>query len=141
MGTQWGGGWAATAPLPAWIPAPRVRPLACPPWWHSKTTLLDCWAGRKTFGQLSGEVLYDGEPPTPALLRRHGEARGAGPGGGCAALQPSCLGPRAAAMTWRHPCTGAAVGYVEQRDTLLPMLTPFEVRPPPLWQRLPTRSS
>ncbi|KAL4457942.1 hypothetical protein ABPG75_012807 [Micractinium tetrahymenae] len=55
-----------------------------------KTTLLDCWAGRKTFGQLTGEVLYDGEPPTPALLRRH-------------------------------------VGYVEQRDTLLPMLTPYEM--------------
>lgn len=55
-----------------------------------KTTLLDCWAGRKTFGQLSGEVLYDGVPPTPALLRRH-------------------------------------VGYVEQRDTLLPMLTPSEM--------------
>ncbi|KAL4426977.1 hypothetical protein ABPG77_009538 [Micractinium sp. CCAP 211/92] len=55
-----------------------------------KTTLLDCWAGRKTFGQMTGQVLYDGEPPTAALLRRH-------------------------------------VGYVEQRDTLLPMLTPFEM--------------
>ncbi|PSC72752.1 P-loop containing nucleoside triphosphate hydrolase isoform B [Micractinium conductrix] len=36
-----------------------------------KTTLLDCWGGRKTLGSLEGQVLFNGQPPTPALLRRH----------------------------------------------------------------------
>ncbi len=109
----------------------------------SKTTLLDCWAGRKTFGQMTGQVLYDGEPPTAALLRRHGELRsvqswevGAAPLEGGSAVTASLhaslglfstmnrLREYNSVLSWGT----IVVGYVEQRDTLLPMLTPFEVR-------------
>ncbi|KAK9815892.1 hypothetical protein WJX72_011513 [[Myrmecia] bisecta] len=36
-----------------------------------KTTLLDCLAGRKTAGQLEGEIMFAGRPPTQTYLRRH----------------------------------------------------------------------
>lgn len=35
-----------------------------------KTTLLDVLAGRKTVGQTEGAILFGGQKPTPAFLRR-----------------------------------------------------------------------
>ncbi|EFN56558.1 hypothetical protein CHLNCDRAFT_10394, partial [Chlorella variabilis] len=55
-----------------------------------KTTLFDLLSGRKTYGTVEGEMLFDGAAPTPSMLRRH-------------------------------------LGYVEQQDTLLGMLTPAEM--------------
>jgi len=55
-----------------------------------KTTLLDLLAGRKTVGTITGDILYGGEKPSKAFLRRY-------------------------------------TGYVEQFDTLLPILTPYEM--------------
>ena len=55
-----------------------------------KTTLLDVLAGRKTVGQVSGEILFGGVKPTQQFLRRY-------------------------------------VGYVEQFDTLVPILTVKEM--------------
>lgn len=93
-----------------------------------KTTLLDVLSLRKTWGIIEGEISYNGAPPTRATLRRHRESR-----------RPRALGP-ARVSTCRRCCHAlllsplsftpfwvlppCAVGYVEQADTLLPMLTP-----------------
>lgn len=36
-----------------------------------KTTLLDLLAGRKTVGTITGDILYGGEKPSKAFLRRY----------------------------------------------------------------------
>ena len=99
-----------------------------------KTTLLDLLAGRKTSGRLApgSEILFNGRPPSSALLRRDGA---------CFAAQqrqrhlvsPAALSacraciPTERAQVPLPPFTACAVGYVEQHDTLLPLLTPFEM--------------
>ncbi len=50
---------------------PRLRRRA------GKSTLLDLVAGRKTVGELTGDVLYSGIRPTQAFLRRYTGARAA----------------------------------------------------------------
>lgn len=56
----------------------RAQHLSSCPFAHpSKTTLLDLVAVRKTSGRLApgSHILYNGRPPTAALLRRQGALR------------------------------------------------------------------
>jgi ABC-type cobalamin/Fe3+-siderophores transport system ATPase subunit len=36
-----------------------------------KTTLLDVLAGRKTVGNITGDIKFQGQTPTPGFLKRH----------------------------------------------------------------------
>lgn len=51
-----------------------------PPPLHSKSTLLDLLAGRKTAGRLveGSSIRFNGRRPTSALLRRDGAGQGGG---------------------------------------------------------------
>ncbi|KIZ07841.1 ABC transporter G family protein [Monoraphidium neglectum] len=82
---------------------PRAMCALMGPSGSGKTTLLDLLAGRKTAGRATGEILFAGNKPTRAFLRRY-----------TGYVSPA-------------PQGRGASGDVEQFDTLLPSLTVEEM--------------